>query len=150
MSRFVKPKSERLTLANGDFIDVKRRLNQGEQDEMFSWMAPYTTAGEKTQLETKEVMTAKVLEYLLTWSFTDDDGTPVAYSPDMPEAARRAALKNMDPDDFLEVRQAIDQHEERVSAARAKEKNAKAGETVSSATLPSPSVVTGASSGSVN
>jgi hypothetical protein len=97
--------------ADGDWIDVKKRLNTGEQQDLFAQMAPAMTAGEKVQLNSKVVMTAKVLAYLVGWSLTDD-GAPVTMTPDMSDAERLAIINNLDPSSFREIKDAIDAHEE--------------------------------------
>lgn len=103
MDRFVKPQVTRLPLSGGDWIDVKRRLNTGEQHDLFARMLPpLVTPGEKMQLQSKEVLLAKVSAYLLDWSLTDQ-GRPVPVTD--------GAIKNLDPDTFGEIRDAIDAHE---------------------------------------
>jgi hypothetical protein len=146
----VKPKIVRLPLSDGRYIDVKRRLNAGEQQDMFAAMAPFLTAGEKPQLKTQAVMTAKILAYLLGWSLTDD-GAPIPMSPDLPELTRLSTIRSLDPEDFREIREAIDVHETVVEAEVAQAKNGQAGVSASSKTLSSPDgLVDGNSTGSVN
>lgn len=137
MSRFVKPQIDRLPLSHGDYIDVRHRLNTGEQQDMFAVMAPHMTAGEKVQLQSREVQTAKVLAYLLGWSLTDD-GKPVPMSPEMPEAARLSTLRALDPDTFREIREAIEAHEDAIDKEVAEAKKIQGSERASSA--PSLSV----------
>lgn len=147
MDRFVKPQIVRLPISHGDFINVKKRHNQGERQDMMSRMMPYYVHGEKPRLESREVMTAKVLAYLVGWSLTDE-GTPVPFSPDMPYDDRLSLLNNLDPDTFDEIRGAIDAHEEQVERESYERKNAPAGESESSPTSPSPEPSVGAMSGS--
>lgn len=149
MSRFVKPQVARLPISDGDYLDVKARLNAGEQQDLFSRMLPYMTPGQPLKLETRQVMTAKILAYLVGWSLTDD-GKPVPYSPDMTEDARLATLSNLDPDTFAEIKDALDAHIEKVDAERDAAKKSKDGENASSATSPSVDSLAGATSGSTN
>lgn len=110
VDRFVKPQTVRLTISDGDFIDVKLRLNTGEQQDLFARITPHLTPGAPVQLQSRQVMTAKVLAYLVGWSLTDD-GRPVPMSPDLSDEVRQSTLNNLDPDTFREIRAAIDAHE---------------------------------------
>jgi len=133
----VKPKTVRLSLSEGRYLDVKRRLNAGEQQDLFAAMSPFLTAGEKPQLKSQSVMTAKVLAYLLGWSLTDD-GVPIPMSPDLPETARLATLRSLDPDVFREIREAIDTHETAIDKEMEARKNDRGGESNSSKMPSSP------------
>lgn len=149
MDTIVKPKTVRLSLSDGQFLDVKRRLNAGEQQDLFAAMAPYLTAGEKPQLKSQSVMTAKILAYLLGWSLMDE-GVPIPMSPDMPEGARLATLRSLDPDVFREVREAIDSHETAVDLELEEAKKMRGNSRTSSNSSPLPSDVTGPTTTSVN
>jgi hypothetical protein len=105
-SRFVSPEVVRLTLSDHDWIDIKKRLNTGEQRAVFAKMARDITPGEKIALDPLFVGAAKIAAYLLAWSFVDDDGRPVALEP--------SAIDNLDPDTYREIREAIEAHEEKV------------------------------------
>ena len=107
MDRFVTPLTVRLPISQGDFIDIKRRLNTGEQQDLFAQMMPTINPGQPYALQSRHVLTAKVLAYLVGWSLTRDD-KPVPVSPD--------AVNNLDPDTFREIREAIDAHEQAVDA----------------------------------
>lgn len=139
METIVKPKIVRLSLSDGLFIDVKRRLNVGEQQDMFAAMAPFLTSGEKPQLKSQAVMTAKVLAYLIGWSLTDDD-VPVPMSPALSDETRLSTLRSLDPDVFREIREAIDAHEDAIEKEIEQRKNGHSGDGNSSKTSPSPDV----------
>lgn len=149
MDTIVKPKTVRLSLSDGQFLDVKRRLNAGEQQDLFAAMAPYLVAGEKPQLKSQSVMTAKILAYLLGWSLTDD-GAPIPMNPDLPETARLATLRSLDPDVFREIREVIDAHEAAIDKEIDEAKKMKGSTSASSKTSPSPDAATGATNGFVN
>jgi hypothetical protein len=136
MSRFVKPKTVRLPLSQGDFIDVKYRLNAGEQQALFAKMSPHVVPGEKMRLDSQHVISAKIVMYLVGWSFTDD-GRPVPMTPDLPEDVRLATINNLDTETFAELRKAIDAHEDAVDAEIAAAKNGQDGASGSSAISPS-------------
>src|SRR6188474_1252203 len=98
MSDFVTPESVRLPLSGGAFVDIKKRLNQGETDDMHARWAPFVVPGELSpQLNRREVRVSKVAAYLLGWSLTNN-GAPVAMTPDMSEADRLATIRSLDPE----------------------------------------------------
>lgn len=140
MGDFVRPEVVRLPLSRGRWIDVKKRLNAGESRKMFARVVKEMTAGAKAVLDPEKVGLTQLQSYILGWSFTDDEGHPVPFTVD--------ALDNLDPDLYSEMIKAIEQHEEKQTAEREKEKNGQSGVTASSATLSSPSVATGVLSGS--
>ena len=133
METIVKPKTVRIPLSNSQYIDVKRRLNTGEQQDLFAVLTPLVTPGEAVRYDAKEVFTAKVLAYLLGWSLTQD-GTPIPMSPDMSETARRATLRSLAPEVFKEIRDAVEAHEDAVAEEVAALKKTDAG-TLSPAAL---------------
>ena len=139
--RIVDPEITRLQISDGDYIDVKVRLNHGEHDDYLARIAPYQTPGEPIKMETRQIRTSKVLVYLVGWSLTHK-GQPIAYSPDMPENVRVDVLNSLDRPTFSEIYTAIDEHEDKVDAALAK--NAKGDGIVSPAISASPVFVDGA------
>lgn len=114
--RFVQPEVVRLPLSDGDWIDVKKELNAGEQRRVFSRLVKEMHFGEKAEVNPEQVGFSKVVEFLVGWSFTDADGKSVPVS--------EAAISNLDGDTYAEIVKAIDAHEEQLDAARAAEKNA--------------------------
>jgi hypothetical protein len=118
-NRFVTPDIVRLPLSDGDFIDIKKELNAGENRRVFARLVKDMHAGEKIQLEPEQVGLTKVVEYLIGWSFTDGNGKPVDVS--------EGAIQNLDQDTFTEITKAIDAHEEKMDAERTARKNGTAG-----------------------
>ncbi len=114
---------------DGAFIDVKRELNAGETRRVFSRLVKDMTAGEKISLEPDKIGLTKLVEYLIGWSFVDEDGQPVPVSED--------AINALDQATYREITKAIDAHEAEMDAARRKNTN---GETLQSVAI-SPSVV---------
>lgn len=148
MDDFVIPEPWRLTLSDGKFIDIKKRLNHGETEDMYARMSPHGGL-----IDRREVRTAKVLAYLIGWSLTKTkDGTPapVPMSPELPEQARLDTIRALDPDRFEEMHKAIEAHEDAMATERAAQKKILAGTPAADAISPSPSAVTGASAGSVS
>jgi hypothetical protein len=141
MGNFVNPEPIRLTIGGGDYIDIKKRLNHGETEELYARISPYVVPGEPTKMNRREVRTATVLMYLLGWSLADDEGTPVAFSPVLPEAERLDAIHSLDPDRFTDIYAAIEKHEQAYAAEQAKKKKTLSTEQVSPAISPSPVAV---------
>lgn len=136
MSRFVKGKTTVLTLANGDTLVVKERLNRGEEAASIARMR-----GERTRAGI-----CSVIAYLIDWTLKDDQPAIFGLSDDDKEKV----LDNLDPDDFDEIKQAIYAHEHAVQKARDDAKKIRDGVTVSSAISSSPGTTAGATSGSTS
>ena len=152
MSRFVHPHTDILTLNNGDTLIVRRRLNVGEQRASFRACYDWVTLEDENGTASKEFRydptrlgLAKVAAYLVDWHLTGD-ATAIR---DLDLAQRMALLDNLDPDDFADLKTAIDAHETRQVAARLEEKK-RAATTNGDQISPSPSAAVGASSGSVS
>jgi hypothetical protein len=137
-NRFVQPDIVRLPLSDGDYLDVKRYLTIKEVRRIFVRQIKPGVIGEKQMLNPDQVGLSKVMEYVVGWSFTDQDGRPVPFSED--------AVENLDPESFQEILAAVDAHEERQD----QEKKQRDGRTTSVATSPSHDGVAGATSGSLD
>lgn len=146
--RVVSPDMVRLSLSEGDWIEVKRRLNAGEQRAMFARMY---LAGVDGLLRVNPLQQgiAKITAYLLDWSLVGPDGKVIVIA-DRPVETLASALDSIDPESFAEIRRAIDAHEEAMEAEREAAKNSLGGAKESSAISPSLSGVAGDLSGSVN
>lgn len=139
MEDFVSPERVRLSLSGGHFIDIKKRLNHGETEDMYArWSPTVAGEGEPVQYKRTEVRTSKVLFYLLGWSLMND-GHPVPVSPDIPEDQRLATIRSLDPDRFSEIHQAIQAHEGKMLTERAAQKKTNGGAPLDAPTLPSRS-----------
>lgn len=140
MDDFVNGSIERLSLAGGKFVDVKRRLSAGEREDMYARMWPDNGNRRYTR-------SARILAYLVGWSLTKDNA-PVPYTLSMPETDRLSYIDNLDPDRFDEIHEAIVAHETAARQAREAQKKILAGSNGGAVTSGSPSVPAGASSGS--
>lgn len=121
-SRFVSTKTKRLDLSNGDWIDIKARLNIDEQKALES--SPMTSvrqgAGGATPEEAQRnaeiglnwggFYMTKLITYIVDWSFTDDAGQPVACTA--------AAIRALDPDSADECTEAINTYLNEVAQER--------------------------------
>lgn len=122
MGDFVDPEVVRLPLANGRWVNVKKRLNAGESRKMYVRLIKDMKFGEgETHVDPEYVGLTKLLSYIVGWSFVDKQGRPVPFSP--------SALDNTDPDLYVEMIQAVDAHIAAQDAEREVEKNGQAGET---------------------
>jgi hypothetical protein len=141
-SRFVAPQTVILTLGNGDTLVVRRRLNIGEQRDSYRACSALVEQDDGTVKRIPDphlIGIAKVAAYLVDWNLAGDDA-PIR---GLDLAQRIALLDNLDPDDFYEIKDAIDAHEVATVAARVAEKNGQAGEMNGPAISASPSVPAG-------
>ena len=124
-NRFVKPKVIRVEISDGDWIEIKNELTVGERKQMTAAGLRHVTAGadNEPRFEFDSVATAfaKVSQYLVGWSFEEEDEKgdviPVKLSED--------AVRGLDEDTYDEIVKAIDEHTEKLE----KEKNAAGGGT---------------------
>lgn len=102
--RVVRPETIRLPLSDGDWIDVIRELNAGEYFDCILEM-------------TERKRFAKILAYVIGWSFVDLDGSPLPYSVELPIEERRAIVAAQDTGTIREMIVALDRHEAAANAA---------------------------------
>jgi hypothetical protein len=143
--RFIRPDTTRLELSEGDWLIVKNRLNFGEQRAAYA--RAYQTAADGTlHMKPYAMGMEMVVAYLLDWSLTDHDGRPVVIRGLSADEVT-SILNNLSPEDFVELKEAIERHEAAMLAARTQEKKRPAGGTAAATTSSSPSAAAGASSG---
>jgi hypothetical protein len=140
-SRFVRPETVKLDLSEGDWILIKKRLTAGEQRDAFN-RAYVQGDDDKFVVHPGRIGLSMLSAYLLDWSLTDADGQQVIIRGE-PIAIVEQTLNGLDPDDFNELRIAVEQHEKRMIAERESEKKTRAGATASSLISDSRSVVDG-------
>ena len=133
--RVRRPETHKIEISQGDWLLVKKHLTAGERRQMFSHMMRRGGVGDS--LDSSRVGLARILAYLIDWSFTDADDRPLVILDQSMEVVE-AKLDAIDPESFTEVLEAIDKHDDAMEKARAEEKNVQAGERPSS--LISPSV----------
>src|SRR6187455_2504174 len=120
MSRFVRPQTKTLTLANGDQLIVRERLTAGEQR---AYLARLYTRGPDGRHQFNPLMgeMAVVLSYLLDWNFRDDADQAVVIRDLSPEDLQ-TVLDSLDTEAFQEDRAANDAHAAAMLAAREEKK----------------------------
>ena len=139
-SRVRKPETVTLPVFGDETVTVKKWLNAGETRAVLQrCFAPGATEPDPLRHGWSQA-----IAYLLDWSITD------AVILDQPPEFIGAALDALDPEDFLEIAHAIDQHDDAMKALRAAEKNAQRGGRPLPATSPSLVTTAGAMSGSLS
>lgn len=140
-----KPESIRLSLSQGDWIEVRKYLTAGDTRRMYWRMMRTGTGGGMTpeRIDPLLVDVAKITAYILNWSVTDADDRPIDISGPEAEATIASVLDVMDPDRFREIADAIAAHE----AARDEEKKRITGVTPSGLISQSPGTLVGAMNG---
>jgi hypothetical protein len=145
---FIAPESVTLPLSDGQSITIRKRLNAGETRAYFARMYIAGVDG-RVRVNPMEVGLNTVTSYLLDWTLKDARGHVDIRG--LSHETLTSVLDNLAPERFGEIRDAIEAHVDSLEAARAEEKKeTPAGASVSSPTSPSPSAVTGVSSGFVN
>jgi len=120
MSRFVRPQTRTLTLANGDQLIVRERLTAGEQRAHFARL--YTPGADgRYQVNALMAGMAIVIAYLLDWNFKDDQDQAVVIRDLAPDELQRV-LDSLDSESFVEVRTAIEAHDAAMLEARTQKK----------------------------
>lgn len=132
------------------WIDVKQLLNTGEQRARFGRGHMKDPIDGEWKPNPIEAGMALVTAYLLNWSLTDDEGHVVEIAGLTPDSIA-AVLDNLKPEDFGDIRQAIEYHEhEQILQSIEAKKKILVGATASKAISGSPPDAAGESIGSVN
>jgi hypothetical protein len=140
---FVGVETDTLPLSDGAWIIVRRRLNHGEQTDMFARLYIAGVDGQFRSNPFKQGM-ATVTAYLLDWSRTDQ---PIrGLTPEQLEPI----LRGLAVESFAEIRKAVEAHELTQEKAREVAKNGTGGAIESSAISSSPVAVAGDIQTSVN
>jgi hypothetical protein len=116
--RVVAPEVVRLSLSDGDYLDVNKELNAGQYLELL------------TALVDRKPF-AKAIAYLVSWSLVGLNGQPLPYDLDMPEEERRATIGALDKGTVREITAALDKHEAAEQAAVDAKKKTKSSELAS-------------------
>jgi len=124
MSRFVRPQTRTLTLANGDQLIVRERLTAGEQRAQYARM--YAVTDGRPQVIPFAAGVGVILAYLLDWNLKDDADQAVVIR-DLSAEDLQQVIDSLDTESFHEIRQAIEAHEASMLEARAAEKKTDGG-----------------------
>jgi hypothetical protein len=117
MSRFQKPNIVRLSLSNGDWIEVRERLSAGQVRRMSA--AAFTDVQQtdprtapRIGVDFARLALARTMAYLVDWSFRDDQGRPVKVTQE--------AIEALTPESLAEIEEALDKH---IAAMEAEKKD---------------------------
>lgn len=125
MSRFVRPETRTLTLANGDQLTVRARLTAGEQRASYARLYRPGADG-RLQMDPLQLGVGVILAYLLDWNLKDDAGQAVPIR-DLGTDDLQRVIDALDPDSFTEIRTAIEAHEAAMLAEREAQKKTDGG-----------------------
>lgn len=126
--RFVDPEVVRLPLSDGDWIEVKKTLNVGEERAAFQLIAGEVKDGWR-RVNYEMLGIAEVLAYIVDWSLVDKQGKVAKVT--------LSAIQQLDPATFKEIEDALKKHEAAMDAEREARKNDLGGGPASSPTSPS-------------
>lgn len=105
--RMVVPETVRLSISDGDWLEVKKRLTHGERQRMFAMLSGRIEANGRVLPNLEMVAIATSVAYLVDWSLVDIKGKPIAIETD---AQRVAALNSFDDETVREIQRAIEAH----------------------------------------
>jgi hypothetical protein len=108
-SWLVHPDLLRLSLSDGQFLDIKRELTFGEHRKMLAGQMKLVDGEYVRDLE--KIGVTLILAYVVAWSLVDRDGRPLPCD--------EATLVSLQPHRVEEIRRALDAHLEREEALRA-------------------------------
>lgn len=140
--RIVRPDVAVLPLSNGKTITVRRRLNTGEERTLLK-----RSRSADGRHDSLEYGFWTVVAFLLDWA-SPNDLPPVIRGAD--EATVIATLEALDPDDFIEIKAAIEAHVKAMVKEREDEKKTVTATSNAEPTSPLPSEQVGQLASSVN
>jgi len=122
---FVKPEVVRIALKEGDWIDVKKFLTSGEEAYLAGAGVPgfsQETVGKQSfELDFVSLKFARMITYVVGWSFVDDKGNQTKPARDY--------VETLDPEIFKEIEEALDKHVAKMKEERGRPTPAPAGVT---------------------
>lgn len=127
--RFVQPETTRLTLSDGDWIEVKKKLTVGEQRAAFQQIVGEVNQEGWRRPNMKMMGLAEVAAYIVDWSFRDAADKPVPFSV--------SALEGLDTESYDEIDAAVEAHIKAMEAEKDASKKSQAGNSASETTSPS-------------
>lgn len=132
-SWFVDPETVTISLPGGQWLEVKKRLTVGEERAAFQLVGGEVNGDGWRRPNYELLGLTEVMAYLVNWSITRN-GQPIKIDTD---GLKIAALKNMRPDKFKIISDAIEAHIATMDAELASEKNGTDGGNGPGPTLPS-------------
>lgn len=143
-SRVVVPETVTLSLSDGDWILIKKRLNHGEREAAFARQYTAGEDGKNRPNLMQQTGLAKITAHLIDWSLIDPAGAKIRIRGlQLPDVEN--AIHALDPEDVDEILEAINGHNARIDAERAAEKKTRLSASSASPTSALPSVPDGPS-----
>jgi hypothetical protein len=115
----VRPETVRVTLADGEWLELAKELTAGEYRDMVSAQFKDSHAGERPVLDRRQLGISRILAYVKEWSFVDFKGEPLPITDDW--------LRKFDQSTFAEVVAAVEAHDDASEKAIEARKNDQAG-----------------------
>jgi hypothetical protein len=142
----VPPERVTLTLPDGSTLTIKKRLNSGEVRAL---MQRTRSAAGDGQVDALEYAFQLTVAYLLDWTTPTGAWPPIGSDQDA--SLRSGILNALDPDDYIAIKNAIQDHVARMAVERESEKKTiPSGEPASSVTSLLLSGSGGGTSGSLS
>jgi len=113
-SAFVEPALVKIPLPNHQWIEVKRELTYGEEEDMYANMRRQFGPNEVPVLDTTRIGRCRMEAFIVAWSFVDPGGRPVPVTRD--------AITQLRPSVARAIREALDKHQQAIEDAREEEK----------------------------
>ena len=136
----VQPRTTRLNLSDGAWVEVKEVLNHGEYHDIFERV--HLAAGsDDLRRQSMRLETAMITAYLVDWSLT---ALPIR---DLAPAEMEQRLRQIHQEEFQELSAIVSAHIHAVEEARAEKKRIRSGDDGSARTSPSPVAAAGAMNG---
>lgn len=100
--RFVQPDIVRLDLSDGDWLDVRRELSNGEVRRAMAKTIKSLRPDGQIEPDLEMLGRAEIASYIVDWSFVDGQDKRVPFSD--------AALDNLTQDAYNEIDKAVRAH----------------------------------------
>jgi hypothetical protein len=111
----VRPETVRVTLADGEWLELAKELTAGEYRDMVSAQFQDMTAGETPSLNLKQVGMSRILAYVKDWSFVDFKDGPLPITEEW--------IRKFDQGTFAELLGAVNKHDDDIDKATEARKN---------------------------
>jgi hypothetical protein len=123
ISKFVRPETIRVSLASGDWLQLKKRLTAGDTRRLVAASIPAgrTLTDATTTSDPLRAGVALVLAYLVDWSLVDPNGEHVAIRGEASDTIA-ARLDDLLPEAFNEILGAVADHDKQMALEREAEK----------------------------
>lgn len=116
-NRFAEDGTVRLSLSDGDWIDIRRELDYGRQQRMamaglrsVKTSALETPEDSEIGIDWQGFGFARIEAWLVDWSFRDSDGRP--------RQCTRTNIERLHPDTAAEILASLDDYQSRLDAER--------------------------------